>query len=191
MLPVQRQQQIITWLEKETTISVSELSKRLNVSEMTIYRDIKPLIEQNKIIKTSKGISYTRKPAMHSQNCTYCYKEANTRHSMQIITLEQTIEHTCCPHCGLLRYEDIKEEVSQIICKDFLSGITISAKVAYYLIGADFQMNCCRPQAIVFESYKQIEQFQKGFGGLVFTFEEAITQLKNRMKNPPSDHCSS
>ncbi|MGV3467412.1 MAG: DeoR family transcriptional regulator [Heyndrickxia sp.] len=191
MLPAERQQQILIWLEEEQTITVSELSKRLDVSEMTIYRDIKPLIDQNKILKTSRGISFIRKSAGFSQNCTYCYKEANTRHSMQIITVDQTIEHTCCPHCGLLRYGDIEYQVSQIICKDFLSGITISAKIAYYLIGADFHMNCCQPQAIVFESFKQIEQFQKGFGGMIFTFEEAISELKQRMKNPHTDHCSS
>jgi len=191
MLPAERQQQILTWLEKEKTITVSELSKRLDVSEMTIYRDIKPLIDQNKILKTSRGISFIRKSPILSQNCTYCYKEANTRHSMQLIKMDQTIEHTCCPHCGLLRYADIENQVSQIICKDFLNGTTISAQIAYYLIGADFHMNCCKPQAIVFESYKQIEQFQRGFGGTIFTFEEAISELKNRMKNPHSDHCSS
>lgn len=191
MLPAERQHQILTWLENEKTIAVSELSKRLDVSEMTIYRDIKPLIDQNKILKTSRGISFIRKSTIYSQHCTYCYKETNTRHSMQIIKVDQTIEHTCCPHCGLLRYADIENQVSQIICKDFLNETTISAKIAHYLIGADFQMNCCKPQAIVFESYKQIEQFQKGFGGSIFTFEEAISELKKRMKSPHSDHCSS
>lgn len=191
MLPAKRQQQILTWLEKEKTLTVSELSKRFNVSEMTVYRDIKPLIDQNKILKTSRGISFIQKSPIFSQNCTYCYKEANTRHSMQLITIDQTIEHTCCPHCGLLRYADIENRVSQIICKDFLNGTTISAKIAYYLIGADFQINCCKPQAIVFESSKQTEQFQKGFGGSIFTFEEAIVELKKLMKNPHSDHCSS
>lgn len=191
MLPVERQKQILSWLEKEVTLTVSELSSRLSVSEMTIYRDIKPLIDQNKILKTSRGISFIRKSMLNSQNCTYCYKEANTRHSMQLITNGQTIEHTCCPHCGLLRYADNESQISQIICKDFLSGTTISAKVAYFLIDANFQMNCCMPQAIVFESYKQIEQFKKGFGGIIFTFEEAIIEIKNRMKNSNSGHCSS
>lgn len=191
MLPIERQQQILTWLEKEETLSVSQLSHRLNVSEMTIYRDIKPLIDQNKILKTSRGISYIREHRSYSQNCTYCHKESSTRHSMQIITLQQRIEYTCCPHCGLLRFADIENQVSQIICKDFLKGTTISAKNAYYLIGADFLLNCCQPQAIVFESLKQIQQFQIGFGGEIYQFEAAIAEIKRRMNGENQNHCSS
>jgi DeoR/GlpR family transcriptional regulator of sugar metabolism len=38
-------------------LRVSEISKRLDVSEMTVYRDIKPLIEQQKVLKTVNGIT--------------------------------------------------------------------------------------------------------------------------------------
>ncbi len=45
MLPIERQQQIVTWLEQEGTLRVLDISQRLKVSDMTVYRDIKPLIE--------------------------------------------------------------------------------------------------------------------------------------------------
>lgn len=37
MLSIERQQQILIWLEQEETLRVLDISKRLEVSEMTVY----------------------------------------------------------------------------------------------------------------------------------------------------------
>ncbi|MED4227215.1 DeoR family transcriptional regulator [Neobacillus cucumis] len=181
MLPFERQNQILKWLTEDGTLSISEISNRLNVSEMTVYRDIKPLIEENKINKTSGGISLVTHSTVSPHTCTYCLKELNNRHPMQIITLQQTVEQFCCPHCGLLRYKDIEKNVSQIICRDFLQHTTISAKLAYYLFDADFNLNCCKPQVLTFDSLKYAEQFQKGFGGTILRFDQALDEVTRRM----------
>ena len=187
MLPIDRQKNILTWLEEEGSLKVAELSKRLDVSEMTIYRDAKPLIEKKLVAKISGGLSFIPKVTRSSNDCSFCYKEIKTRHAVQIIKHNQEMEQLCCPHCGLLRYEDIEDQVSHIICRDFLYDTTISAKMAYFLMGATLNMNCCQPQAITFESKKEVELFKKGFGGEIFTFEEAIVEIKERM-NPSCCH---
>lgn len=184
MLPIERQQQILTWLEKEKSLRTSEISKRLEVSEMTVYRDIKQLVKKQKVVKTSNGVSLLAK--MSSNACSYCLKESKTRFSVQIIKNDYQVEHTCCAHCGLLRYQDIKDEVSQIICQDFLIDRTISAKTAAFLIGADINLNFCHPKVMTFESWKQAEQFQLGFGGMIYDFEDAITVIKEEMDNKKS-----
>jgi DeoR/GlpR family transcriptional regulator of sugar metabolism len=181
MLPIERRQQMLTWLNEEGALSISEISKRLQVSEMTVYRDIKPLIDERKIIKTSGGISLAKVKNVSSTACTYCFKESNNRHPVQIITHDLMVEQLCCPHCGLLRYKDIEKDVSQIICKDFLLNTTISAKMAYFIMDADFNMNCCQPQVLSFDSKNHAEQFQKGFGGIVLQFDEAIEEIQYRM----------
>lgn len=182
MLPIERQQHILTWLEQEGTMRVSEISKRLEVSEMTVYRDLKPLIDQNKVLKTSKGIALVTQAFQSGNNrCSYCHKELNTRMSVQLIKKNQHVEQTCCPHCGLLRFRDIKNDVSQIICQDFLKDTTISAKTATFFLNANIHLNCCEPQVIAFESLKQAKQFQKGFGGTIFGFEEAIEAITLEM----------
>ncbi|MDQ0270481.1 DeoR family transcriptional regulator [Cytobacillus purgationiresistens] len=189
MLPIERQQQILTWLEKEETMKVSEVSRRLNVSEMTIYRDIKQLVDQKKILKTPNGITYISSESIIPGNhCAYCYKEAKSRQSMQIIRTNHTVEQTCCPHCGLLRYDEIEKEVSQIICHDFLYDTTISAKVATFLLEPEINLNCCQPQVIAFESIKQATQFQKGFGGRISNFNEAIRTIKTLMQGKTCKH---
>jgi len=55
MLPIERKQQILTWLQEEETLRVAEISERLEVSEMTVYRDIASLVKEQKVLKTSNG----------------------------------------------------------------------------------------------------------------------------------------
>ena len=190
MLPIERQKQLLAWLKEEETLSITEISKRLNVSEMTVYRDIKPLLEENKINKTSGGVSLASTFNVASNACTYCLKELNNRHPMQIITNDQNVEQLCCPHCGLLRYKDIEKNVSQIICRDFLQNTTISAKLAYFILDTDFNLNCCQPQVLTFDSLKYAEQFQKGFGGTVLRFEQAVEEISKRMNGDIGCGCN-
>lgn len=190
MLPIERQQKMLDWLTDEGTMTIAEISKRLNVSEMTVYRDIKPLIEENKLSKTSRGISLAPIGNISLNKCAYCLKELNNRHPVQIITHDQRVEQLCCPHCGLLRYKDIEKNVSQIICRDFLQNTTISAKLAYFLMDTDFNLNCCQPQTLVFGSLKYAEQFQKGFGGVIFQFNQAVDEISKRMKGDKGCGCS-
>jgi DeoR/GlpR family transcriptional regulator of sugar metabolism len=189
MLPVERRQQIVNWLNDEGTLTITEISKRLNVSEMTVYRDIKPLMEENKIYKTSSGLALSSIVDVPSNTCTYCLKDLNNRHPVQIIRHDQKVEQLCCPHCGLLRYRDIEKNVSQIICRDFLQYTTISAKLAYFLMDTDFNLNCCQPQVLTFDSLKYAEQFQKGFGGVIFQFDQAVDEIVKRMNGKKSCGC--
>ncbi|MFI8684519.1 DeoR family transcriptional regulator [Rossellomorea sp. NPDC077527] len=188
MLPIDRQEQILTWLKEEGTLRVSDISSRLDVSEMTVYRDLKPLMEANKIRKTSNGISTMESHSLPADTCMYCLKPTTSRRSVQLVKKDHTIEQTCCPHCGLLRYEDIKEDVVQILCRDFLTDMTISGKTATYLIGADLNLNCCQPQVIAFESRKQAGQFQTGFGGKLHNLQEAITAISTDMQGSGCCH---
>ena len=190
MLPIERQKLVMEWLQEKGTLSIAEISKQFNVSEMTVYRDIRPLLEENKIIKTSGGISIlpASNPSPHS--CSYCLKELNNRHPMQIITYDQKVEQLCCPHCGLLRYKDIEKHVSQMICRDFLQNTTISAKLAYFLMDSDFHLNCCQPQVLTFESLTYAEKFQKGFGGTILRFDQAVEEIAGRMNGNTGCGCS-
>ncbi|PYZ98935.1 hypothetical protein CR205_10300 [Alteribacter lacisalsi] len=184
MLPDQRKKQILDWLEKENQLRVTDLSKRLGVSEMTVYRDIQQLTESGELVRTSRGVS--KKTSSSSEmagrgSCTYCHKPNAGRQQIQLIDENNHVEHLCCAHCGILRYDDLQNGVSQFICKDFLTDTTISAKMAYFLIGADPVMQCCQPQVIPFASKDQAVKFQKGFGGSLYTLAEAIDELNSQM----------
>ncbi|MDN9010144.1 DeoR family transcriptional regulator [Brevibacillus laterosporus] len=188
MLPIERKQQILLWLEEEECLRISEISKRLEVSEMTIYRDIKPLIAQRKISRTSKGIRLIKQQQMLYNRCSYCHKAFHSRLSVQLIKSNQQVEQTCCAHCALLRYQNCREDVVQIICRDFLTDTTISAKMACFLLHADINLHCCQPQALPFESVHQAKQFQCGFGGVIYDFEGAILAIQTAMTGSACCH---
>ncbi|MET3575531.1 DeoR family transcriptional regulator [Bhargavaea ullalensis] len=181
MLPVERQQQILTWLEEEGTLKVSEASRRLGVSEMTVYRDVQPLAEEGKLTRTSKGLAKAPQPALRSDHCVYCGKGTNTRFSVQLIRTDHGVEQACCAHCGLLRYADDADRIAQIICRDYLTDMTIGGRSATFLIGADVRLNCCEPQVLVFHSRKEAERFRSGFGGTAHGLDDAIRAIRERM----------
>lgn len=51
MLPINRQQHILTWLKEEGALRISDISARFGVSEMTVYRDVNQLVQSNQVIK--------------------------------------------------------------------------------------------------------------------------------------------
>ncbi|WP_022940321.1 DeoR/GlpR family DNA-binding transcription regulator [Psychromonas hadalis] len=60
MIPVERQRTILSLLSQQEVISISELVKQLNVSHMTIRRDIIKLELSGKVMSVSGGVQLTK-----------------------------------------------------------------------------------------------------------------------------------
>jgi len=183
MLPSERQTCIREWIEKENAMKISDLSKRLGVSEMTIHRDVKPLIEEGLIEKTFGGITKREvtMASLRSNSCCYCNRPVRERIAYRIIMPDHVIHNTCCPHCGLLLHKRFEDSVLQALCHDFLTEATISAMLASFVFDANLNINCCQPQVLTFGTREDAERFTKGFGGTVLLFEEAIEEVNKRM----------
>jgi DeoR/GlpR family transcriptional regulator of sugar metabolism len=65
MLPQQRKQVILTHMSRQGVGSISELSKKLNVSEMTIRRDLNLLVREGFVERTHGGAILVRQ--LHSE----------------------------------------------------------------------------------------------------------------------------
>lgn len=183
MLPVDRRKKIQEWLEKEESLRVSDISKRLGVSEMTIYRDLKPLLNRKLIVKTSNGVALAPHTNGHENlnECSFCHKHNGQQMVVQLIMKDHSMEKACCMHCGLLRYEQTKGHVVQILCKDTLLHTTISAIKATYIFDSELPLHCCKPQVLPFETEEHALKFQKGFGGELYSFEEALHAIQVKM----------
>lgn len=59
MIPAARQQKIINWLMQEGHLSTADLQKRLDVSPMTIWRDLKILEDSGVARRVRGGVEYT------------------------------------------------------------------------------------------------------------------------------------
>lgn len=183
MLPVERLERIKELIQVRKNMKISELSKELGVSEMTIHRDLKPLVEEGFVVKTFGGVSLAKTTSHQtSKLCIYCNRTVCDKLAFRLILTNDRVEVTCCAHCGLLRYKQIESEVMQAICCDFLRETTISAHLASYVMDTSLDIGCCQPQVLTFEWKEHAEKFVKGFGGRIYDFEEALDVVFHKMR---------
>lgn len=182
MLPMERLHRIKELIQTEHHLKIADLSEQFGVSQMTIHRDIKPLVKDGVVVKTFGGIMLAREEEKPKTNtCIYCSGPLHTRLVYRLILVNNKIEMTCCAHCGLLRQRQLGDEVVQSICKDFLTQTTVSAPLSYYIMDTSINIGCCQPQVLAFEYEEDANKFIKGFGGNVYTFNEAIETVYKRM----------
>lgn len=184
MLPIERQKRIKELIKSKKNLKTSELSKELNVSEMTIHRDLKSLIEEGLVTKTFGGISLVEdEPANPSvANCVFCYQKIQERLAYRLILPNNIIETACCAHCGLLRHRQLGGEASQALCHDFLKHTTISAASTSFVFDTTLHIGCCQPQVLPFEMREDAEKFIQGFGGGIYPFQEALEVIFEKMQ---------
>lgn len=181
MLAIERRQRIRELVLSNQNVKISELSRELGVSEMTIHRDLKPLIDEGLIMKTFGGVTLVRQirdQPLENSGCVICSREIKDKFSYRLILRDHRIETACCPHCGLLRHHQMEGQVLQAICRDFLTETTISAEKVWYVFETQLQVGCCQPQILSFERKEHAEKFVKGFGGTILSFNEAGEKMK-------------
>ncbi|MFJ7977552.1 DeoR family transcriptional regulator [Peribacillus sp. NPDC096379] len=186
MLASERQKQIKELVVRRKALKISELSERFQVSDMTIHRDIKAMVASGFVVKTFGGISLANQDTNVSNRneCVVCYKTINNRLSCRLILTENRVETACCMHCGFIRNEMLDNEVLEILCDDFFTNTTISARNAYFVLETTLDLGCCQPQFLPFNQSEHAKRFARGFGGNVVTFTEAMEkEAKQREKS--------
>lgn len=185
MLPVERLARIKEIVLEKENVKITELSTELNVSEMTIHRDVKQLVKDGFVVKTFGGISLAQTPsnapAVNNQSCALCHRPIKDRFAYQLLLTNNRTERACCSHCGLIRQLQLKDEVVQAITYDFFTGTTMGANIAYFVINPSVQITCCQPQVLSFDSKDNAERFVKGFGGNAYTLQEALDIISEHM----------
>ncbi|MFS0674517.1 DeoR family transcriptional regulator [Ornithinibacillus sp. 179-J 7C1 HS] len=192
MLPLERQKRIKELVLEHHTMKISDLSKVIGVSEMTIHRDLKPLIDEGFLLKTFGGVTLANNnnnKKSSSDECILCNRKVNERLAYRLFMPKNKIEVACCAHCGLLRTRQLGDQVIQSICPDFFRQTTISAPLAWYVMDTTVEMGCCQPQILTFEWKEHADNFVKGFGGSVYSFSEALDAIFQKMSGHDSS-CS-
>src|SRR5690625_6078644 len=95
MLPVERLHRIKELIQKKKNLKISDLSKELGVSEMTIHRDLKPLVEEGLVTKTFGGVSLNeteQTKLTQQEECVLCQSRPNERFSYRIFLANNKIE---------------------------------------------------------------------------------------------------
>ena len=178
-----RKEKILEILHEKKEVTVKELANIFNVSEMTIYRDIKYLEKQGEIIRKHGSILLNTKENKETKTvdtCPICEKPITRAHPYKIkIENKKTLE-ACCEHCGFLLHKQYHDKQVSAITYDFITENPITAFNAYYVVGSSAKP-CCSPSVIPFSSKEDADKFAKGFGGKVLSFLEAYNEIVNTM----------
>ncbi len=120
--------------------------------------------------------------AQAADNCPLCGMSiAGNENTAFVVTMKTGEETTyCCAHCGLWVMAEEKDKVQSAKSRDFISGEWIDAAKAFY-VHKSKAVPACSPSWIAFGSKKQAGMFEKGFGGKVYDYAQA---LKVRAKEP-------
>jgi len=178
-------------IQKHQKIRISELSKQLQVSEMTIHRDLKPLIEEGVVNRIYGGVEWKAPIESPSNGCILCGRTGEHRLAYRLVLTDQRVETACCPHCGLLRHRQLKAQVMQALCQDFFTNATINADHAWYVFQPQVEIGCCQPQVLCFGRRDIAERFIRGFGGSLHSHASVMDQLHNQMNQGISCSCHS
>jgi DNA-binding Lrp family transcriptional regulator len=182
-LPSERQEQILAWLRKHHTLTIEAISTRLNVSAMTVHRDLNELERGGLVEKMHGGVALagygTRDLGLTARSCHLCEMPVSARTTM-LIQIEREPLYACCPHCGFLMLDDTAQALS-VLVRDFIYGRMVNALQAVFLLQSDISL-CCMPCTLAFSSLQDAERFQRGFNGWIANFEQArqfLTQEHN------------
>lgn len=169
-----RQARIIQWLQESQALGIKELAARLDVSEMTVHRDLNQLAQAGHVEKVRGGARLADAPAREgaASRCTLCGMRVQQRTLMTIQLQDGAQLQACCPHCGILLLQR-HADVAVALARDFLYGRITNALQAYYVVESDVQL-CCLPSTICFASRTDAERFQRGFGGQVMTYSDVL-----------------
>lgn len=179
MIPSERQQQIVAWLQTENRLTIKQLVERLNVSGMTIHRDLDRLAADGQVIKVHGGVelAQSEKPmAAGTAVCELCGGAVMDRTAFSVMQGGGEKLFACCPHCGILLLQQV-DGVDSALVPDFLHGQRINVFQAFFVLGSEVRV-CCLPSTICFATRSEAEKFQRGFGGDVLDFAGAEAHLR-------------
>ena len=88
---------------------------------------------------------------------------------------------TCGAQCGLTLHLRFKDKFKSATAADLLSNRPVDARKAFYVYKSSVITDMA-PGFIVFAVRKNAENFARGFGGQVVTYEEALAIWKKQVQ---------
>lgn len=129
--------------------------------------------------------------------CKLCGEEIHEGMGFTIMQSGGGKIKTCCPTCGLHLQVHNPDKVLSAYAKDHVTGKTIDAARAYYVVGSDvhhcnpkrmmrnevgdvFMMvwHRCEPSLVAFGTREAAAAFQSQHGGSILSFSEATDVVK-------------
>jgi hypothetical protein len=117
------------------------------------------------------------------KRCIVCGMDVSKYpHTRYVVTTTQGEEFvTCGAQCGLTLHLRFKDKFKSATASDLLSNRPVDARKAFYVYKSSVITDMA-PGFIVFAVRKNAENFAKGFGGQVVTYDEALAIWKKQVQ---------
>jgi nitrous oxide reductase accessory protein NosL len=117
------------------------------------------------------------------QGCSICGMDLSKyTHVKYVVTLtDGKTQTTCGVQCGLTLQIRLGNKFKSAVATDLITHKEVEAKKAFYVYKSSV-ITDMGPGFIAFAIKTNAEKFQKGFGGEVLTYQEALEKWKGRMK---------
>jgi nitrous oxide reductase accessory protein NosL len=117
------------------------------------------------------------------KRCIVCGMDVSKYpHTRYVITTTQGEEFiTCGAQCGLTLHLRFKDKFKSATASDLLSNRPVDARKAFYVYKSSVITDMA-PGFIVFAVRKNAENFARGFGGQVVTYDEALAIWKKQVQ---------
>jgi len=201
MNSTERRKELLRWLNDQGSLSLAEMVDYFGVSKMTIHRDLEWLEKRQALKRIHGGAARLEQPGsqQHRQEemgferrsetkCLICNRPASQQLLYTITMKDGHQKIACCPHCGISAHLMLGDKVASALTADFLSGRLHSAQHSYFVMGT-VVAHCCKPSILTFDDKEMAIRFQKGFGGVLGRFDDALAFLKQDMSMHSSTGC--
>ncbi len=169
-----RQHTILNLVERKPVLTLAEIREVINVSAMTLHRDLRDLEEKRLIRRVHGGVVSGKMPlTVQIESCAYCGGELPVRTRITLIDQHGKKFQVCCCHCGFGFMK--QEKYSSALGVDFLYGTVVDLKQSHFLVKPRVKI-CCEPSVLLFADEEDALRMQKGFGGEIMNYE-AVRQL--------------
>ncbi len=117
------------------------------------------------------------------KRCIICGMDVSKYpHTRYVVTTTEGKDFmTCGVQCGLTLHLQLKEKFKSATATDLLSNRSFDAQKGFYVYKSTVITDMA-PGFIAFATKMNAEKFQKGFGGKVVTYQEALEIWKGQMK---------
>ncbi len=117
------------------------------------------------------------------KRCIVCGMDVSKYpHTKYVVTTTEGEEFvTCGAQCGLTLHLRLKGKFKSSTATDLLSNRSFDAQKGFYVYKSTVITDMA-PGFIAFVTRANAEKFQKGFGGKVVTYQEALEIWKEQMK---------
>jgi nitrous oxide reductase accessory protein NosL len=117
------------------------------------------------------------------QGCSVCGMEVSKyTHVKYVVTATDGKTYTTCGvQCGLTLQIRSGDKFKSAVATDLITHREVEAKNAFYVYKSGVITDMA-PGFIAFATQTNAEKFQKGFGGKVVTYQEALELWKGQMK---------